>query len=386
VPEPVDAAEPGRPLRILVLSWRDGRHPEAGGAEVFLERVTARFAERGHEVTVMSARYPGSLAAESTDRRRLLRRGGRFTVYPQGMRVAAAGRRRYDVVMDVQNGVPFWTPLVTRVPVVNVVHHVHREQWPEVFGPARAKLGWWLESSAAPLAYRSSRYIAVSTATRDELKGLGVKADRVEVVLSGLDTPTSSVVYDPDRPPSLVVLGRLVPHKRVELALDTLAQLQATWPDLTLTVVGQGYWLPELQEHAAQLGVEKAVRFAGFVSNVEKADLLSAARVNLLPSLKEGWGLAIVEAAALGTPSVALRSAGGTAESIVEGETGLLADGEEDFVAQVSRILEDADLRARLSVGARAHAAQFSWDRTGDEVLAVLSAAAASRRRGQPPS
>jgi len=369
-----------------VLSWRDGRHPEAGGAEVFLERVTARFAERGHEVTVMSARYPGSLAEETVDRRHLLRRGGRFTVYPQGMRVAAAGRRRYDVVMDVQNGVPFWAPLVTRVPVVNVVHHVHREQWPEVFGPARARLGWWLESAAAPLAYRSSHYIAVSTATRDELVGLGVGPERVDVVLSGLDAPTSDVSYEPLDPPSMVVLGRLVPHKRVELALETLARLRATWPDLTLTVVGQGYWLPELQETAAQLGVEKAVRFAGFVSDVEKADLLAAARVNLLPSLKEGWGLAIVEAAALGTPSVALRSAGGTAESIVEGRTGLLADDEEDFVRQVSRILGDADLRERLSEGAREHAAQFSWDRTGDEVLEVLAAAASGRRRDQLPS
>jgi glycosyltransferase involved in cell wall biosynthesis len=302
------------------------------------------------------------------------------------MRVAAAGRRRYDVIMDVQNGVPFWTPLVTGVPVVSVVHHVHREQWPEVFGTTRAKVGWWLESAAAPRAYRAARYIAVSSATRDELVGLGVSAERIEVVLSGLDAPTSSVHYDTQGPPSLVVLGRLVPHKRVELALETLARLRPTWPDLSLTVVGQGYWLPELQAHSERLGVDKAVRFAGFVSDVEKADLLAAARVNLLPSLKEGWGLAIVEAASLGTPSVAMRSAGGTAESIVDGETGLLAAGEVDFVEQVSKILADAELRERLSAGARSHAAQFSWDRTGDEVLSVLAAAASSRRRGQAPS
>jgi glycosyltransferase involved in cell wall biosynthesis len=271
------------------------------------------------------------------------------------------------------------------VPVVSLVHHVHREQWPEVFGPARARLGWWLESAAAPVTYRSSDYIAVSRATRDELVQLGVAPERIDIVFSGLDAPTSSVSYDPAGPPRMVVLGRLVPHKRVELALDALARLQGAWPDLTLTVVGQGYWMPELVEHAARLGVEKKVRFAGFVSDVEKADLLAAARVNLLPSLKEGWGLAIVEAAALGTPSVAMRSAGGTAESIIEGETGLLADGEGDFIAQVAAILGDEELRARLSHGARRHVAQFDWDRTGDDVLRVLSRAA-GRSDAQLPS
>jgi glycosyltransferase involved in cell wall biosynthesis len=364
-----------RRLRVLVLSWRDGRHPEAGGAEVFLERVTRRLAENGHEVTVQTARYPGSLARETVDGRHYVRRGGRFSVYPHGMRAAAAGRRRYDAILDIQNGVPFWSPLVTRVPVVTVVHHVHEEQWPEVFDPMRARLGWWLESVAAPAIYRNSRYIAVSSATRADLVALGVPASRVDVVLSGLDAPHSDLDYDPDAAPHLVVLGRLVPHKRVELAIDAVADLAPQWPDIGLTVVGQGYWLPELTAHAEARGVSDRIRFAGYVSDREKADLLRTARVNVLPSLKEGWGLAIVEAAALGTPSVAFRAAGGTTESVVHGTTGLLADNDGEFVRHIETLIADRGERARMSAGALEHAARFNWERTGDAVEQRLLAA-----------
>ena len=70
-----------------------------------------------------------------------------------------------DVIVDVQNGLPFWTPLLGK-PVVNVTHHVHREQWGQVFGPRRAGVGWWLESRLAPRVYRHSRYFAVSDAVR----------------------------------------------------------------------------------------------------------------------------------------------------------------------------------------------------------------------------
>ncbi len=180
-----------------MLSWRDEHHPEAGGAEVFLHRVTTSLAARGHEVTVMSARYPGSLADEVTEGRRMLRQGGRFTVYPRGVVAALRAGWLYDVILDVQNGVPFWSPLVTRTPVVNVVHHVHREQWPEVFEPTRARLGWWLESRVAPTVYRGARYVAVSQATRDDLVACGVDGSRISRRLLGARRPRAGGLVRP---------------------------------------------------------------------------------------------------------------------------------------------------------------------------------------------
>lgn len=359
-------------MRILVLSWRDEYHPEAGGAEVFLHRTTSYLAEQGHEVTVRSARFPGSLQREFIDGRRMVREGGRFTVYPRGLLASVGAGRRYDVILDVQNGVPFWSPLVTRVPVVSLVHHVHREQWSQVFDPRRAKFGWWLESAAAPAVYRRSRYIAVSEVTRRELVELGVKANQIDVIYSGVDPAPLPTPVPPGQPPSLVVLGRLVPHKRVELALDAVAELSAEFPTLGLDVLGQGYWAGELMAYADKLGIRGRVRFAGFVSEQEKTDVLSRADIALLPSLKEGWGLAIMEAGALGTPTIAFRRSGGVAESIVDGQTGILVEDLAELVAHIGRLLRDPGARASLGNRAREHSSRYTWAKTGAALEAVL--------------
>ena len=358
-------------LRVLFLSWRDQGHPEAGGAESFLDNVSRHLAAAGHEVTVVTARYPGALSAEVLDGRRFLRSGGRFSVYPLGLLRLLRLRRRVDVVVDVQNGIPFWAPLAARGPVVNLVHHVHREQWPEVFGPVRARFGWWLESRLAPRVYAGSQHLVVSAATRDELVGLGVEPERTTVVYSGREQVAEPVV-DRSEAPSLVVLGRLVPHKRVELALETVAALRPGHPGLELHVVGHGYWHDELVAHADRLGVREAVRFHGFVDDETKNRLLASAWVNLLPSLKEGWGLAIIEAGALGVPTVAFREASGTNESVLDGETGFLVDDLDGLVEVTERLLTDQVLRKELGESAREFASSFSWEATGAAVEHLL--------------
>src|SRR5712691_4818690 len=115
-------------LRVLLLNWRDSGHPEGGGAESFLERMASGLRRLGHDVTVRCAWYPGAATDEVIDGVHYARRGGRFSVYPRTAAFLARHRRRFDVVVDVQNGFPFWTPLFTRAHVVNVTHHLHREQ------------------------------------------------------------------------------------------------------------------------------------------------------------------------------------------------------------------------------------------------------------------
>lgn len=354
----------GDGLRVLLLNWRDTGHPEGGGAENVLERMATGLRRAGHHVEVRCARYAGAPAREVVDGVHVVRRGGRFTVYLHTAAALARQRRRWDVVVDVQNGMPFWSPLFTRAPVLNVTHHLHREQWQVIFGPAFGRVGWWLESRVAPRVYRSCRYVTVSQATRLDLAGLGIGPARVAVVYSGIDPP----VLPPDADgwqraaaPRLVVLGRLVPHKRVELALRTLAELRERWPALTLTVVGQGYWDTALRAEAERLGVAGAVRFTGHVDDATKHRLLAEAWLHLLPSVKEGWGLVVVEAAAHGTPTVAFSSAGGPRESVLHGDTGLLVEDEAGFTAAVRALLADDARRDRMGQAARAHAARFSW-------------------------
>lgn len=380
----MDIGTTQRPLRVLVLSWRDGDHPEAGGAEVYVERTSQLLTARGHTVTMFSAAFPGGSRRVDRGAVRIVRRGGRLTCYLRGLQFLRKVRDEVDVVVDVHNGVPFWSPLVGGTPVVSLVHHVHRDQWPIIFGPVLGRLGWLIESRLAPIVYRGCQYVTVSQATRDDLVALGVDRDRIAITYSGNDVPEDLDSYaDLARSdhPSLMVLGRLVPHKHFEIAIDIVADLSDRFPDLTLDVVGGGYWDDELRAHAAARGVSDRVRFHGFVDEHTKRTLLSRAWVVLMPSHKEGWGLTIVEAGLHGTPSVAFSFAGGVTESIVDDETGLLADDVAQMSAQVSELFVDAPLREKYGENARRHAKSFSWENTTLQLEAALGQAVDSRRR-----
>jgi glycosyltransferase involved in cell wall biosynthesis len=358
---------------VVILNWRDRRNPEGGGSELYAEEVAAALAHRGHPVTIFCAAHDAAPPDETTvDGVRIVRRGTKLTVYFQAAWHHLRGRfGDHGVVVDVQNGLPFLARIYARRPVVVLVHHVHREQWHVVLGRAMASFGWWVESWLSPRVHRRCRYVTVSEVSKAELAELGVDPARITVVHNGTPSLTGPPV--PRTPhPSLLVLGRLVPHKRVEFALQALAALSAEHPGLTLTVAGRGWWLDPLRAEAERLGVADRVTFAGFVDEPTKHRLLASSWLHLVPSLKEGWGLSVIEAAAHGTPSVAFADAGGVAESIVDGGTGVLAGDADDFTRHAGMLLRDDVARARMGGAARRHAADFTWQQTAERFAAVL--------------
>ncbi len=371
----------GSRVRLAFLSWRDFTHPEGGGAEHYIETIAAQLAAHGHDITIYCAAHGNAPTSETKAGVRYRRAGGRLTVYPAALRALRRDERRhgaYDVVIDSQNGIPFFSPVATRTPVVVLVHHVHREQWPVVFGPVAARVGWFIESRIAPRVYRRHQYATVSSRTRDELTQLGVGPGRIAVIHNGTDTPKAVEVARASDP-TLVVLGRLVPHKRVEHAIDVVARLRSTHPGLRLRVIGQGWWHDRIADHARASGVADDVALLGFVDDETKHAELAAGWVALAPSVKEGWGLCVVEAASHGVPTVAYRDAGGLSESIVDGTTGLLVDDLDAMTRAVSRLLTDPVARDGLGSRAREYAAQFTWASTADYWRELLTHTA--RRR-----
>lgn len=375
--------------RVLFLSWRDLDHPEAGGAEKYLVTVAEGLAARGYDVTIQTASYPGASPHEMVRGVRYHRSGGKYSIYPRALLATLLRRHRPDVVVDVQNGVPYLSPMVTSRPVINLVHHVHREQWPVVFGPRTARVGWWMESRLAPRVYRHSSYVTVSPSTHRELAALGVTPNRISIIHNGTDASEGEL--ERSATPRVVVLGRLVPQKRVELAIEAVAELRrAAVPDLTLDIVGSGWWEPNLRELVAARGLGDAVVFHGHVSEVEKGQLLAQAWVHALPSLKEGWGLVVVEAGVHGTPTVAFRSAGGPCDSIQDGVSGILVDGPHEpadldgFTAALETLLVDDHRRAQMSVAARAWVAGFHWEESVGRWDALLRQVTDSAPQARP--
>lgn len=368
-------------MRVLALSWRDQQHPEAGGAEKYLETICAGLARKGHHVAVSCPLYPGAPAHEVRDGVRFIRHSGRLTTYPATLtRLAVGAFGIPDVIVDVNNGVPFFSPLVAPCPVVGLVHHIHREQWPVVFGPVMASLGWMLESRAAPVIYRGSSMVAVSETTKSEMRGIGYTGD-VSVVYNGTEMP--GMQRRPRSPhPTLALLGRLVPHKRVEHALAAVAQLRGEFPTLDLVIIGDGWHADHLKRTAQQLGVADHVRFTGFVPQGEKHRLLASSWLHLCPSLKEGWGLSVMEAGWHRVPSVAYQGAGALSESIDDQVTGVLVPpGVSHLAAEIRRLLRSPELISQLGLGAHRRSRSFTWQRAVEDFEQVLQSTVAGADR-----
>jgi len=365
---------------VLLLCWRDTGHPQGGGSETYLQRIGALLAESGVDVTLRTARYPGAPRREVVDGVTVSRGGGHYTVYiwaGLAMVFARIGlgplrRVRPDVVVDTQNGVPFLARLAFGRRVAVLVHHCHRQQWP-VAGRFVGRLGWLVESWLSPRMHRRNQYVTVSLPSARDLADLGVDAGRIAVVRNGLDeAPTETLSGERSAEPRVVVLSRLVPHKQIEDALDAVARLRSRVAGLHLDIVGGGWWHDRLVERADQLGIADAVTFHGHVDDFTKHAVVQRSWVHVLPSRKEGWGLAVIEAAQHGVPTIGYRYSGGLTDSVIDGVTGVLVDNHGELVDRLERLLTDQTLRDELGVKARARSRDFSWPQSAAAMRSVL--------------
>ncbi|MCV7424637.1 glycosyltransferase family 4 protein [Mycobacterium yunnanensis] len=375
---------------MLLLCWRDTGHPQGGGSETYLQRIGSQLAADGVEVTLRTARYPGAARREVLDGVRVSRAGGRYGVYVRaGLAMVAArvglGPLRHvrpDVVVDSQNGIPFLARLAFGRRSVVLVHHCHREQWP-VAGRVMSRFGWFVESRLSPRLHRDNQYVTVSLPSARDLVDLGVDAHRVAVVRNGLDeAPADTLTLPRSITPRVAVLSRLVPHKQIEDVLDAVAELRPRTPDLHLDVVGGGWWHDRLVAHAERLGITEAVTFHGHVDDRAKHEVLQRSWVHVLPSRKEGWGLAVTEAAQHAVPTIGYRSSGGLTDSVVDGVTGLLVDDHAELVSRLDRLLSDHVLREQLGVKAQLRSGEFSWTQSADAMRVVLESVVEGRLVG----
>lgn len=371
--------------RVHLLAWRDLEDVEAGGSEVHAHEVARRWAAAGLDVTMRTSWAQGRAPIVRRDGYRVVRKAGRYLVFPRAILSEIAERHGpWDAMVEIWNGVPFFSPVWRRGrPSVVWLHHVHAEMWRMVFADNEklARAGELLESRIAPPFYRRSSIVTLSESSKTELvHDLGFRPDRVAVVPPGIDARFTPGGGDRAPHPLLVAVGRLVPVKRYDRLIRTVARVMETHPGLELVIVGEGYERPLLEELIAELGLGDTVKLAGHLGDDEVLDLYRRSWAVVSASAREGWGMTITEAAACGTPAVVSRIAGHV-DAVVEGVSGLLFDGEDEAVAALGRFLDDEVLRKDLATGALNRAAELTWDATALATFEVLAAEAERRRR-----
>jgi glycosyltransferase involved in cell wall biosynthesis len=360
--------------KIHLVSWRDLDDVEAGGSEVHAATIAKLWAEAGIEVVLRTSYAQGHPPVITRDGYTVVRRAGRYMIFPRAALHELARRSGpRDGLVEIWNGMPFFSPLWARGPRIVFLHHVHAEMWRMVLPPNLAKLGDTVERVIAPPLYRRTRVVTLSTSSKEEIvRDLGFRPDRVTVVPPGVDAVfrPSPEVTKTDHP-SVVAVGRLVPVKRFDLLIDVLARVKARHPGLRATIIGDGYERLALEARLRDAGAEGWIDLPGHVPEAMLVDLFRRSWVVASTSAREGWGMTLTEAGACGTPAVATRISGHT-DAVADGVTGLLAD-DAGLEGAFDRVFSDSDLRERLGANALTHAARFTWEATATGTLQALA-------------
>ncbi len=376
-----DLAADAQLRRVSMLAWRDLDDPEAGGSELHASTIAALWAEAGIEVTMRTSYAAGHPQISWRGGYRVIRKAGRYLVFPRAAFSEMMGwHGARDGLVEIWNGMPFFSPLWGTGPRVTWLHHVHAEMWKMTLPPRLAAMGNAIETRVAPKIYRRTPVVTLSESSKVELVDeLGFAAGRVHVVPPGID-PRFTPGGEKSATPLVAAVGRLVPVKQFDQLVRALVDVKADVPQLEAVIVGEGYLREELVALVREARAEEWIHLPGRLRDDELVDLYRRSWVVASSSRREGWGMTITEAAACGTPAVATRIAGHS-DAVEDGVTGLLVDSTAEFADALRRLIGDPDLRSRMSAAAAARAARFTWEATAYGTLEVLAAEARRRNR-----
>jgi len=370
-------------MNILVLNWRDMKHPEAGGAEVHFQELFSRFVNNGHTVILLTTKFKGSSRTDTQDGIVVYRWGHTYFFNWEAPFLIRRIIKRHavDCIIDDVNKLPFFSPKwFPKIPSGVIFHHLFGRT---VFGLTFYPMAMYvlLMERMSSWGYKSTPCCTVSQSTARELEECGFSRNSITIIENSVDTnryaPNDTI---PKKKGLLLYAGRLKKYKNVELVCDAVKVMNDRGQQVRLAVAGAGDDEKDLKLQVKRLGIESIVEFCGFVDEARKIDLYREASVFVNPSRKEGWGITNIEAGACGTAVVA-NDVPGLRDSVRNNETGLLYRENDvaDCVRCLSAILDNDELRKKFEAGGRQWALGFSWDESYKKMEQWITGAVCAR-------
>lgn len=364
-------------MNILILNWRDIKNEWSGGGEIYVFELAKRWVKMGHKVTLFCGQgiYEKLPEYEKISGIDIYRKGGRFSLYFwAAVYYFKKFRKNCDLIVDVQNGIPFFSVLYSRKPKIGLVYHVHGNQFfLELPFPINF-FGYLIEKFIFPLIYRRTKIIAISETTKKDLVKLGFPKSNINIVYCGMNKNSNGKNYTKNKfvQPTILYLGRIKKYKRVDLLVKIMPDILSVVPKARLLIAGWGTEASSVTDMSMRSIMRRKVKILGPVSESEKRSLLSKSWVFVNPSIGEGWSISVMEANAYGTPAVSFNVAG-LSESIRHEKTGFLAKDKDDFIEKISLILKNKRIRQSLSKNARDWAAEFNWDNAAKKSMYIIA-------------
>ena len=364
-------------MRFLMLNWRDPKNPLAGGAERVTQAYLQALVQRGHEAWWFANDFPRAPRTEMIGGIHVVRGGGMGTSILHARRWYRR-QPRFDLVMDQHHGIPWFAPWWCRTNCVAYIHEVLGPIWSAFYPWPLSAIGRWQERWTHWL-YRNVPFWTACQATRDCLTEHGVRD--ITMIPYGVHTRALPQLEEKEfaAPLRLAVVCRLAPNKRVEHAVRLMEHLGQLGVPAQLTIVGGGEEGARLRELVATADLEGRVTFTGPVAETEKNEILRRAHFLVHTSLREGWGLNVIEANAMGTPGL-VYPVEGLVESTLHEETGLVSAAEtpESLAARLQELLRRPELYQYYRKNAWERAKTFHWDVVLPQACAWLEQQAAN--------
>lgn len=359
------------------MNWRDIKNPLAGGAELMLQEIGKRLVAKGHEVTQFSSNWSVTESSlpkeEMIEGVKIIRAGSHYTVHLHFfIAYWQEFKGRFDIVIDNFHFISFFTPFFVKEKKIALVCEVAQEVWDLASPwPLINKLGRFFERTLMFKPYRNLPFLTISPSTKKDLIKFGISQGQIEVMPMGVTLPSPLPFVRKEQVPTIIFVGRLAKTKGVENFILATTNLKSQVPNLRAWIIGKGEpgYVDNLKRLVAQMGLMDSVEFLGFVSEQEKFERMGRAHLILVPSAREGWGLIVPEAGAMGTPAVVYNAAG-LRDVTVDGVTGIVCreNTPEELSKNAAYLLVRNERYEVIAHNAKNHALLMSWDKTADFV------------------
>ncbi len=369
-----------------MLNWRSILSRNAGGAEIHCYEIFKRIANKGNSVHLIASCNDSTKSKNTViDKIQVLHTTKNEMIYPLSslLFLRRISPNHFDVIIeDISKFPMFWPLLLSKFfsrPFVIIVHHLHgKTLFKELSSPLNILLYFFELFGLKFYSFFNPFVVAVSESTKCELISLGFDKNRIKVISNGLnfDTewrpfPKKKVIY-----PLIIYFGRVKKYKRLDHLIKAVKQISLKVHGVKVKIAGRGdaEAYEELFTLANNLGLGNVVEFYGEVDEKKKVDILQSAWVYAIASMKEGFGISVIEAQAFGLPIVAY-NVPGIRDSVNHLKSGILVkDGDLNaFADALAIICENRALREKLEKGALENASRYNWDKSSDEFLSLLN-------------
>jgi glycosyltransferase involved in cell wall biosynthesis len=365
-------------MNILILNWRDIKNPKSGGAEVVTMEHAKAWANKGHSVTWFTCEFENSKKAEKIDDINIVRRGNFITVFIYAFIFYLLSGQKFDLVIDEIHGLPFFTPVFARIPKIAFIHEVADEIWDYMYPFPINYIGKMIE----PLYFKLYRNIKVWTdadSTIDDLVKKGVKRKNCIAINCPVENKSLNKLPEKEKIPTFIFVSRVVKMKGIEEVVRAFFYILREIKDARLWIVGDGdkSYVNQLKETMKSYSISTKVKFFGRVENDKKLELMRKAHILLHASVKEGWGLVVIEAASQATPAV-VYNVSGLRDSVKNDKTGIVLteNSGKEMASQAIKLYKDKKRYKTYQENALLWAKSLTWDKATKQSLKLIESEA----------